>query len=340
MMKAVPWQLIPPESSGSTIPFDLCFQLADQYSDDRIRCSTRFQSNLASHPLCSLSSSFCSCDFRCISICRNRGLLARPKDQRLELQHPLLSTTMARKRRLGPDPDNPRTPKKRRIEKDDDIPGPFLTPAPRPSAEAYPTPDPTPDSKSTRTLEADRDAQDKPDIPEVEKDEVLRRFSVGQLKRNGYINYREKPVLAISNTFKPEVAANDLSNPVHPVFQRSNWLDTDDATWASLQPSLRLASRVIAEPALQAFFYDIVIRPHYYFDHKELEKFFHRRPTRFGGTAVYEMSFQEHTLKILQQKMSQMRHAIEWGWSSFPNRIHGCTTPSYARPGIGGPEKL
>ena len=56
----------------------------------------------------------------------------------------------------------------------------------------------------------------------------------------------------------PDADSNLLKNPVHAIFQKQNWQESTQDVWPQLQPALRLASKLIGEDEMLAFWYHLV----------------------------------------------------------------------------------
>lgn len=63
----------------------------------------------------------------------------------------------------------------------------------------------------------------------MERDSILKTFTLRQLQQNGYIDYDQTslPTTNISTAFQP--GPETATFPIHRVFKRSNWTGTDDA---------------------------------------------------------------------------------------------------------------
>lgn len=46
----------------------------------------------------------------------------------------------------------------------------------------------------------------------------------------------------------------NFMDPIHPLVRRQQWLNLEDSDWDLLQPALKLASRLLFDPAIATFF--------------------------------------------------------------------------------------
>ena len=56
----------------------------------------------------------------------------------------------------------------------------------------------------------------------------------------------------------PNADSKLLKNAIHPIFQKQNWEQPAQDAWPLLEPALRLASRLISEDEMLAFWYHLV----------------------------------------------------------------------------------
>ena len=56
----------------------------------------------------------------------------------------------------------------------------------------------------------------------------------------------------------PNADSKLLNNAIHPIFQKQNWEQPAQSSWPLLEPALRLASRLIGEDEMLAFWYHLI----------------------------------------------------------------------------------
>jgi len=99
-----------------------------------------------------------------------------------------------------------------------------------------------------------------PQLPWHGGDFLLSRFRIKDLLKEGFLKYPVDQMPPIDPDFQvpPSRAAElipggSLYEHIHPVFERSRWLDVSDDDYDLLAPSIRLASCFLNEPAMMPY---------------------------------------------------------------------------------------
>ena len=102
----------------------------------------------------------------------------------------------------------------------------------------------------------------------------MRTLRLKDLHRYGYIDHPSGPIDAAEDKFQvfnvdrqdvratAESTGPDESHGItHPLFKRTNWIGLTDADYELIKPSLRLASKLLAETYVLRFFQALLHRP-------------------------------------------------------------------------------
>lgn len=81
----------------------------------------------------------------------------------------------------------------------------------------------------------------------------LDKISFNELRAGGYID--------LSPRFNNDLRIN--SNPIHPLFHRSQWIYLSNEDFALLQPSLQLASKLLVSPRFLSFWHALLRSRHH-----------------------------------------------------------------------------
>ena len=178
-----------------------------------------------------------------------------------------------------------------------------------------------------------------PEVPDSDIDSILRTFDLEDMKNNGYIDHLDYPRPPVSPDFVVGGVPGHTPTAPHPIFDRDNWqVPNDDAEWASLQPSLQLASRIILEPYMNHFFETLLFGPSEEIldSQRILEEKFGEKLHKFGH-AKSTASWMDVLITF-----DRMANKIHWRWGKWEGDEENAgkcaeTQRHLGLPGLSGP---